>query len=231
VLTALITGANRGLGLETARQLAAQGYRIILTSRDPAKGQAALEQLRAPGRDLHYHPLDITDAESVQAARAWAIRAFERVDVLVNNAAVLLDEDEPVLSVPLEKVRATFETNLLGAWRMCQAFVPLMQAQGYGRVVNVSSEMGQWAWLTGDTSAYRLSKLALNGLTAMLAQAVTGSEVLINACCPGWVRTDMGGPHADLSVAEGAETIVWLATLPAAGPHGGFFQHRQALDW
>jgi NAD(P)-dependent dehydrogenase (short-subunit alcohol dehydrogenase family) len=123
------------------------------------------------------------------------------------------------------------ETNFFGPLGLCQALVPLMVRQGYGRVVNVSSEAGQMASITDDTPAYRLSKLALNGLTRMVAEAVKGHNVLVNAVCPGWVRTEMGGPFAPVSVEAGAETIVWLATLPDGGPHGGFFRNRQQIEW
>jgi len=152
-------------------------------------------------------------------------------DILVNNAAVLLDQFGRIIQTPVEIYRATMATNLYGPLLLCQTFIPMMVKRNYGRVVNVSSGAGQFENMIDDMTAYRLSKIALNGLTLMLADSVKGSNVLINAGCPGWVRTEMGSPNAPRSIEEGAEGIVWLATLPEGGPHGGFFRDGQLIPW
>ena len=228
---ALVTGANRGIGFETCRQLAGAGLRVILTSRDPAKGRRAADLLRREGKDVACEPLDVTDSKSVKRLLDAVRRRFGRLDVLVNNAAVYLDEDVSVFEVDDATVRATLETNFYGPLAMCRAFVPLMRAQGYGRVVNVSSGAGQLSSMTGGTAAYKVSKAALNALTRIVADEVRPANIKVNAVCPGWVRTKMGGPRAPRSPEQGAETIVWLATLPDRGPTGGFFRDRKAIAW
>ena len=227
---ALVTGANRGLGMETSRLLLGRGYRLILTSRDAAKGEAAAKALAAHG-DVLYHPLDVADRGSVAALRAYVERAAGRLDALVNNAGVYLEGSQGILAVAEDAFLATLNTNTLGPLWLCRAFLPMMLAQGYGRVVNVSSGMGQMGDLNDYGAAYRVSKLALNGITRILADAVQGSNVLVNAVCPGWVRTDMGGPGASRSLEQGASGIVWAATLPDGGPSGGFFRDCQPIPW
>ena len=234
--TAIVTGANRGLGREVARQLFFQGYRVILTSRSEQKGRQALVQLQQelaqamPG-ELVYHPLEVTSAESIQRLHDFVLVEYGAADVLVNNAAVLLDQYGRILHTDIDIYRFSIETNLLGPLRLCQTFIPEMLARNYGRVVNVSSGAGQVESMVDDMTAYRLSKIALNGLTLMLADSLKGTNVLVNAACPGWVRTDMGGPEASRSVEEGADGIVWLATLPDGGTQGGFFRDRQRIAW
>jgi NAD(P)-dependent dehydrogenase (short-subunit alcohol dehydrogenase family) len=230
-LTAIVTGGNRGLGLETCRQLAELGYQVILTSRDAEKGAEAAARLKKSAEKVGFFSLDITSDASIQDLYKFVTREYGTVHVLVNNAAVYLDEDLPILQLPLETLRLTLETNTASALRMCQAFLPLMIQQDFGRVVNVSSSMGQIDEMNDYGAAYRLSKLALNGLTLVLADAVRGKNVLVNAVCPGWVRTDMGGPHATRSVEMGARSIVWAATLPDGGPNGGFFRDGHPLPW
>ena len=229
---ALVTGANRGIGLEVCRQLAARGFHVVLTARDPAKAEAAAGTIRAAGTgSVMPALLDVTDAGSIRGLADELSRRMLTVDVLVNNAGILLNEDDGVLEMTIRDIRATFETNVIGAVAVSQAFVPGMIERGHGRIVNVSSEAGQLAAMATYAPAYSMSKAALNAFTRQLAGATRGTDVLVNSACPGWVRTDMGGPGAPRSVEEGADTIVWLATLGAKGPSGGFYSERRKIDW
>ena len=231
---AVVTGAYRGLGLETCRQLGRRGYTVILTARQEKEGRAAAETLRGEGSDVQFHRLDVTDEASIQQMVSYLRKTFGRLQVLVNNAGIFPDPSPDsgkhgVFEAALESVRAGFETNTLGPLRLCQALVPLME--GSGRVVNVSSGMGQLSEMNGCCPAYRLSKTALNAVTRIFADELKSRNIKVNAVCPGWVRTDMGGPNAELSVEEGARGIVWAATLPEDGPSGGFFRHGSKIDW
>ena len=228
---ALVTGANRGIGLEACRQLARKGLQVILTSRDPSKGQAAREDLARSGLEVDFHQLDVTDPESINKLKEDIMRDYGSLDVLVNNAAVLIDSGVDILKTEMEALQATLAANLYGPLQMCQAFIPMMVKNGYGRVVNVSSGAGQLGDMGGSYPAYRISKASLNALTGILAHDLKGRDVLVNSMCPGWVRTDMGGSSAPRSVEEGADTIVWLATLPSGGPQGGFFRDRKSIGW
>jgi NAD(P)-dependent dehydrogenase (short-subunit alcohol dehydrogenase family) len=228
--TALVTGANRGIGFEVCRQLAAKGLRVLLTARDRVKADAAATTLRGIG-DVTAAVLDVTDAGSIAALASDLASRGVHVDVLINNAAILVGETGGVLDMPTDELRATFETNVFGAIAVSQAFVPGMIERRFGRVVNVSSQAGQLVSMNTYAPAYSMSKSALNAFTRQLAAATSGRGVLVNSACPGWVRTGMGGANAPRSVGEGADTIVWLATLPAKGPTGGFFSDRKPLEW
>jgi NAD(P)-dependent dehydrogenase (short-subunit alcohol dehydrogenase family) len=228
---AIVTGANRGIGYETCRALASRGLRVVLTSRDAAKGAAAARELADSGADVVHHELDVTDDRSIGALVRWAESELGRIDVLVNNAALYLDESVSVLDVDLATARATIETNLYGPLLLCQAVAPGMIRRRYGRIVNVSSGAGQLSTMGDYAPSYSMSKAALNALTRMVADAVQGKNILVNAADPGWVRTTMGGRSAPRSVAQGADTIVWLATLPDDGPTGGFFHDRAPMPW
>jgi len=228
---ALVTGANRGLGLETTRQLLARGLHAVLAGRDDRALDGALASLGNVDDRAMTVQMDVTDASSIRDAQRAVAERFGGVDVLVNNAAVLLFENEDVLSIPKDAYRRTFETNLFGAIEVARVFVPEMARAGYGRVVNVSSGAGQLARMSDYAPAYSMSKTALNAFTRILASTYRDSGVLVNAVDPGWVRTDMGGPSAPRSPQEGADTIVWLATLPDDGPTGGFFHDRRPIDW
>ena len=230
-LTALVSGANRGLGLETCRQLARRGYRVILTSRDPEDGQPVANRLTAQGLDVHFHALDVVWDSSVAELREWVESQFGGLHVLVNNAGIYIDHSSSILDIPIETFQRTLDTNLTGALRLSQAFIPGMIRENYGRVVNVSSGMGELASIHSTSPAYRMSKLTLNVLTRMLADTVRGKNVLVNAINPGWVRTDMGGPGASRSLEQGASGIVWAATLPDGGPNGGFFLDGKRIDF
>lgn len=229
---AVVTGGNRGIGFEICKQLAGQGLRVLLTSRDAAAGEQAADTLRAQNLDVLFHSLDVSSDDSVSVFREHLKKEHGRVDVLVNNAGILIDKrSTSVLKEPIETFRSTLETNFYGALRMCQALVPIMRRSHYGRVVNLSSGLGQLGEMGDGTPSYRVSKTALNALTRMVAAAVDGEDILVNSACPGWVRTDMGGPEASRSIDKGAETAVWLAMLPHGGPTGGFFRDKESIPW
>jgi NAD(P)-dependent dehydrogenase (short-subunit alcohol dehydrogenase family) len=229
---AVVTGANRGIGHEIARQLAQRkDLHVVLTARDETKGRAAADRLAKEGLDVGFHPLDVTNERSVRVLADFVAKAHGRCDILVNNAGISVQSwGTRVADSKLEDWHRTLDTNLLGPLRLAQALVPLMKKHRYGRIVNVSSGMGQLSGMGSGSPAYRVSKTALNALTAVLAAEV-GSGILVNTMAPGWVRTDMGGPGAPRSVEQGADTAVWLAMLPDNGPTGGFFKDRKAIPW
>jgi NAD(P)-dependent dehydrogenase (short-subunit alcohol dehydrogenase family) len=229
---AIVTGANRGIGLEVCRQLASNDIHVVLTARDPIKGEAAASQLQAQNLDVVFHPLDVTQEQSIHLLRDHIGEQHGAADILINNAGILIDPSgSKVLDSQDVTYRKTFETNFFGALSMCLAFTPLMLEKGYGRIVNVSSGSGQLSDMESGTPAYRVSKTALNALTRTLAAELKGRNVLVNSVCPGWVKTDMGGSGATRPVEQGADTIVWLATLPDGAPSGGFFRDRQQIPW
>jgi NAD(P)-dependent dehydrogenase (short-subunit alcohol dehydrogenase family) len=218
-MIAVITGANRGIGLEVARRLAARGDTAILTARDLGKARAAAERVGARAAQL-----DVADASSVQRLAA----ELEEVDVLVNNAAINYDTWERAATADLDVVRDTLETNLFGAWRTAQALLGQLQRSAHPRIVNVSSGSGQLSDMGGGTPAYRVSKTALNALTRMLAAELPRARV--NSVCPGWVATDMGGAGGR-PVSEGAASVIWAIDVPDDGPTGGFFRDGRPLPW
>jgi NAD(P)-dependent dehydrogenase (short-subunit alcohol dehydrogenase family) len=226
--TALVTGANRGIGLEVARQLARAGLRVILTGRSEEAAAEAARPLAAAGLGAMSAGLDVSSQASVAACAARLEGAGERVDVLVNNAGVCPEGD--LLELPAAELEGTLAVNFLGALWTARAWMPGMNRRGFGRVVNVSSGYGSFAEGLEGPAAYAISKAALNALTVRLAAEARG-DVKVNAACPGWVRTRMGGAAAPRSVEEGADTIVWLATLPAGGPSGGLFRDRAPIAW
>ena len=227
--TALVTGANKGIGFEVARELARLGLRVFLGARNAEAGQAAAKKLKSAG-DVTFLQIDVSKPESIRAAAEEISRHSDRLDVLVNNAGVLLDEDKDALSVTPEIFETTIRTNTLGPWLVAQAFVPLLKKSAAPRIVNVSSGGGQLEdGADGWAPAYCVSKTALNGVTAQLAAALP--KFAVNSVCPGWVRTDMGGENADRSVAEGAATIVWLATDAPHDLTGKFVKDRKVIPW
>ncbi|MBC2875497.1 MULTISPECIES: SDR family oxidoreductase [Streptomyces] len=227
----LVTGANRGIGRETARQLAALGHTVLLCARRREDAERAVADLApgVPGTPLPRR-LDVTDADGVRGLARSVEEEFGRLDVLVNNAAVNYDTARRAASVDLDEVRRTLETNLFGAWHTAQAFLPLLRRSAHPRLVNVSSESGSLEHMSGGTPAYGVSKAALNALTRKLADELRAERVLVNAVCPGWIATDMGGPGG-APVERGAASVVWAATLPDSGPTGGFFRHGEPLPW
>lgn len=227
---AVVSGANRGIGLEICRQLAGQGLHVLLTSRDRAKGEAACASLNE--QDVRFAELDVADPASIDRFAEFVSDEYGAADVLVNNAGVMLDaKGSRVLTSPIEVFRQTFDVNVFGPLLLCQALMPLMRKRDFGRIVNLSSGMGQLSDMQDGSPAYRMSKTALNALTRMLAAASRDANILVNAMCPGWVKTDMGGQGATLSVEEGADTAVWLATLPDDGARGGLFRGRKPIPW
>jgi NAD(P)-dependent dehydrogenase (short-subunit alcohol dehydrogenase family) len=228
---AVVTGANRGIGFEICRQLAAKGVTVALTARSAKSGQAARDQLREEGLDVRFLPLDVTDEGSVRNLAGDVEKELGGVDILINNAALNLDRDRSGLNADVETVRKTMETNVYGPLRMCQALVPLMKKRGAGRIINVSSRMGATSHISGGYPGYRISKAALNALTLILADELREMKILVNAIHPGWVKTKMGGRSAPSSVEEGADTGVWLALQPDAGLTGKLFMDRKIISW
>ena len=228
---ALVTGANRGIGFEVCRQLAERGFVVILTARDAAKTKRAAEKLKSAGT-VEPLVLDVADARSITKAAAEVASRYGRLDVLINNAGINYDTWQTAAQADVDgTVIETIATNLLGPWRMCQAFLPLLRKSRAARIVNVSSESGSLAGMGAGPPAYQVTKAALNALTRTLAGELHSERILVNAVCPGWVATDMGGASAPRSLSEGAAGILWAATLPDGGPTGGFFRDGQALAW
>src|SRR5215210_2540329 len=227
---ALVTGANRGLGFETCKQLSQLGVTVLLTSRDPTKGEVAAKQLIDKGLDVIFYQLDVSDKSNIKDIFTKIENQFGRLDILINNAAILYDKDQSTMNADLELVNKALTTNLFGPWLLCQAFVPLMEKNGYGRIVNVSSGAASMHYMEGGTPAYGISKVALNALTIKLASELGRKNVLVNSVDPGWVATDMGG-HGGRPIEEGCRGIVWAATLPNNGPSGGFFYDREPELW
>jgi NAD(P)-dependent dehydrogenase (short-subunit alcohol dehydrogenase family) len=229
---ALVTGGNRGIGHEICRQLAMHGLRVVLTARDAGKGKSAVKALQDEGLDVEFHRLDVASCRSIRACVAAVAERRGRIDVLVNNAGILADpRGSRFLDSKLDTYRDTLETNLFGPLQLAQAVVPLMKAKRYGRIVNVSSGLGQLSEMGVGTPSYRISKTALNALTGILAAEFKENNILVNSMSPGWVRTHMGGEGASRTPGEGADTAVWLATLPNDGPSGGFFKDRKPIPW
>jgi len=228
---AIVTGGNRGLGLEIARQLLKADLFVVVGARDRAKCDAALASLKGDG-NADAHVLDVNDTKNVRRFVDYVEKQHGAPSVLVNNAGVYPEETQAkVIDSSTSIWRETLETNLFGAMRMCREVVPLMQRLRYGRIVNVSSGLGQLETMGEGSPAYRVSKAALNALTRTLAAEVAGSGILVNSMSPGWVRTDMGGDEAPRSVEEGADTAVWLSLLPSSGPTGQFFRDRKPIPW
>jgi NAD(P)-dependent dehydrogenase (short-subunit alcohol dehydrogenase family) len=229
---AIVTGGNRGIGHEIARQLMKADLFVVIGARDPAKCEIAVADLKPGGANVAGFPLDVNDTKSVRRFVEHVEKHHGAPGVLVNNAGVYPESTEAkVVDTPTSTWRETLETNLFGAVRMCREVVPLMKKLRYGRIVNISSGLGQMHQMGEGSPAYRVSKAALNALTRTLAAEVAGSGILVNSMSPGWVRTDMGGEEAPRSVEEGADTAVWLSLLPSNGPTGQFFRDRKPIPW
>ena len=229
---AIVTGGNRGIGREIARQLMKSDLLVVIGCRSEPKCAMAADDLQKEGGHVAGLQLDVNDTRSVRRFIEHVEKAHGKPSILVNNAGVYPEEtDATVEDTPTSVWRETFETNLFGAVRMCRETIPLMKKLRFGRIVNISSGLGQLHQMGEGSPAYRVSKAALNALTKTLAAEVAGSGILVNSMSPGWVRTDMGGEEAPRSVAEGAETAVWLSLLPSNGPTGQFFRDRKPIPW
>jgi NAD(P)-dependent dehydrogenase (short-subunit alcohol dehydrogenase family) len=226
----VVTGGNRGIGFEICRQLAARGARVVLTARKPAAGTAAVKKLAAQKLAVGFHPLDVTDGSSIVALRDSLQDAYGHLDVLINNAGIIAKAEAPALKVELATIRETLETNALGPLHLAQTLMPLLKRGTSPRIVNMSSGMGALSDNDGGYAAYRISKTALNAATAILAAELRGT-IAVNSVCPGWVKPDMGGPHAERDVAAGADTAVWLALDAPAKLTGKFVRDRKVIPW
>lgn len=234
---AVVTGANRGIGFQICHDLAKQGLKVILTSRDENKGKEAVAKLMNEGLEVELLVIDVSNKKSIDQFVKSLDEKYGRCDVLVNNAGIFPDSSgaggawPSVLETEIETMRRGMETNVYGPMMLIQRIVPLMKRNGYGRIVNLSSGMGQLTYMNGGCPSYRLSKTSLNALTRICGEELRGTNILVNSMCPGWVKTDMGGPGATRSLAEGAATAVFLATLPDDGLTGKFFRDKKEFEW
>lgn len=228
---ALVTGANGGIGRAIARKLAELDIHVVTTARNLAQANHTVEELVGRGLAASGARLDVTEPDTITTTVQHMLDHHGRVDILVNNAGISDGDQRPASTDP-ELTSRVWRVNVLGAWQCAEAVIPAMRTAGYGRIVNLSSTLGSLHHMTRPTEpAYRVSKAALNAVTRVLAAELTGTGILVNSASPGWVRTDLGGPNAPRSVDQGADTPVWLATLPDDGPTGGFFFDRQPLQW
>lgn len=228
---ALVTGGNRGIGYELVKQLALNDFKVILTSRDPDMGHEAAQKLKESNLDVSFVELDIGNQESIRQGAIAVSERYGRLDGLINNAGVYLDENEKLLNMEPSVLEKTMATNFFGAYHVIRSFMPLMEQQGYGRIINVSSEYGAMSEMSSPgVGAYKLSKLTLNGLTQLVAAEMNG-DIKINAVDPGWVSTDMDGPSAPKTPKQAARSILWLATIGPEGPNGEFFRDGKRIDW
>lgn len=228
---ALVTGGNRGIGLEICRQLAKLGIRVLLGSRDSAKGAAAAGELIAAKLPVEARELDVADDQSILECMNWIRRDVGRLDILINNAGIMVEDADEAPEAELRIVRETMQTNVYGPLLLSRLAIPIMKSRRYGRIVNLSSSMGQLTEMSAGYIAYRMSKAGINVVTRVLAAEAEGMGILVNSADPGWVKTNMGGRGANRTVYKGAETPVWLATVPEGGPTGGFFRDRKAIPW
>ena len=226
----LVSGGNRGLGFETCHQLAQLGHTVILTARNLTKGKIAAKQLTDKGFDIIFYQMDVSNQDSIDDAYDKIMHRFGRLDVLVNNAAILYDTWQSAIDADFEIVNQALVTNLLGPWRLSKRFIPIMKKNRYGRIVNVSSLAGSLHFMGKGAPAYSISKTALNALTRKLAAELLGTGILVNSIDPGWVATDMGG-RGGMPVEKGVKGIVWASTLPDDGPTGGFFFEGKPIEW
>ncbi|MEH7416555.1 SDR family oxidoreductase [Neobacillus drentensis] len=231
IKVALVTGGNRGIGYELVKQLALQGFKVILAGREPETGHEAVQKLKESNLDVSFVLMDVDNQESIRQAAITVNERYGTLDVLINNAGVYLEENKKLVAIDPYILERTMTTNFFGAYHVIRSFIPLMEKQGYGRIINVSSEYGAMSDMSyPGVGAYKLSKFALNGLTRLVAAEING-DIKINAVDPGWVSSDMGGPSAPRTPKQAAESILWLATHGPEGPNGGFFRDGKRIDW
>jgi NAD(P)-dependent dehydrogenase (short-subunit alcohol dehydrogenase family) len=226
----VVTGGNRGIGFEICRQLAGRGAQAVLTARSIEAGQAAVSKLAVANLHAQFYPLDVNSPQSIVEMHEFLERTFGRVDVLVNNAAIISNDEAFGLEVTLATVRATLETNTFAPLLLSQTLAPLLKRSHAGRIINISSGQGALSEMQGDYAAYRISKAALNAVTLILAAELRGA-VAVNSMCPGWVKTDMGGANAEREVSQGADSAVWLALDAPQDLTGKFVRDRQVVPW
>lgn len=227
---AVVTGANRGLGFEICRQLAKKGVRVILSARDELKGKQAVEDLAKDGLDVDFHQLDITDKRSVEGFSEYVRNIYGKLDILINNAGILIDSKDTVSTIDMDKMKKTFETNVCGSLLISRELMSLLEKSERGRIINLSSRMGALARMGSGAPAYRISKTALNALTRILAVELENTRIAVNSMTPGRINTEMGGQNAVRSSAEGADTAIWLA-LCDNPPNGKFILERKEIAW
>jgi NAD(P)-dependent dehydrogenase (short-subunit alcohol dehydrogenase family) len=227
---ALITGANRGIGLEIGKQLLAKEFTVVFTMRNMAIGRPIVDDIRKDFKNAWFHQLDVSEEQSIADVVSHIDEACERIDVLINNAAILHDKNHASVQVSLPDMRETMETNLYGPMMLTRAMIPFLKKSDDPRVINISSTMGQLSTMGAGYGAYRISKTALNALTVIQSKELARDGIKVNSMCPGWVKTEMGGPSAPRSLEEGAETAVWLATSGNI-PSGKFFKDRKEIPW
>jgi len=227
---AVITGSNKGIGLEAARQLIKKGFQVFMTARRKEEGRKAVDQLSANG-NARFVYLEVTEPDSVRKAAREVSEQADHVDVLINNAGIFPDGDSSILNVDQLLLEKSFLTNAAGAVLVSQAFWPLLARAKTGRIINVSSGLGSLSEMGSSAPTYSISKAALNAVTRQFAAALKDKGIIVNSACPGWVRTEMGGPQAPRSVEEGAEGIVWLATEAPADWTGNFIRDHQVIPW
>jgi NAD(P)-dependent dehydrogenase (short-subunit alcohol dehydrogenase family) len=232
---AIVTGANRGLGLATSEALVQRGFKVIMAMRNPDKAQKELNALTMKGADVVPMKLDLANEKSINEFAEKIQKEYGFVDVLINNAGILVDSDDggntSLFKTKATTIQKTFTTNTLGPFLLTQKIFPMMKQEGYGRIVNVSSGMAQLSEAQKASAAYRISKTALNMVTRLFATETEGADICVNSISPGWVRTDMGGPHADRSLEQGIKGILWAATLPKGGPNGTFTRDGEPIPW
>ena len=227
---ALVTGANRGIGFAIAQGLLRKDVTVVATSRNLANKEEMIEKLSPLGR-IYYSQLDVTNLETINQTVAFVQNTFNRLDILINNAGINYDDHQNVSNASMAEVRNTLETNFIGPWQVIQQFLPLLKNSSEANIVNVSSGAGSWKDQDGTTPAYSISKLALNGMTRAFANTLISQQINVNAVCPGWVRSDMGGSNATRSLAEGADGIIWAGLLQERNVTGKFFRDGAEVDW
>ena len=231
IKVALVTGGNRGIGYELVKQLAQKGFKVILASRDSEMGHEVAQKLKESNLDVSLLVMDVNNQESIRQAAITVNERYGKLDVLINNAGVYLEENKKLVAMDPSIMEKTMATNFFGVYHVIRSFIPLMEKQGYGRIINVSSEYGAMSEMSyPGVGAYKLSKFAINGLTRLVAAEIN-SDIKINAVDPGWVSSDMGGPSAPRTPKQAAESILWLSTVGPEGPNGGFFRDGKRIEW